>query len=83
MQLSLILCAFDHHAYGRYVHDDILNRWIRICSRCGKIVRVAGPMHKDGVPYDSHEWIKIENVRSMEELDDTMGDLQTWLKGSR
>ena len=62
------------------LHDDLFKRWIKICKNCGNIIVVAAPKDENGDPMDPHEWLRMENVRSFEELDEAMERLEKWLE---
>lgn len=68
VNFNLLKCAFDKHECGSMLHDDIMNRWIRICKHCGKTIKVSTPKDENGKPIDPHVWIRTENERSEAEL---------------
>ena len=72
MRLSLIKCAVDWHDFGRTLHDDTLERWIRICKRCNAVKKVDAPQDENGMNYTPHEWLDLENERSAAELSELM-----------
>ena len=65
---KLMKCVFNKHEYGSMLHEDIINRWIRICRHCGTIIEVDAPRDENGEPIDPHVWLRMENERIELEL---------------
>lgn len=65
---SLLKCALGKHEFGKMLHDDTLDRWIKICIHCNTTIEVEAPKNEDGEPIDPHEWLQHENEISEAEL---------------
>ena len=60
---NLLKCAFGRHKFGDVLHDDILDRWIKVCRICGAIIEVEAPVDENGDPYDPHDLLQMVNDR--------------------
>lgn len=65
---QLIKCAFGYHRFGTILHDDFLNRWIRICKACNNTIEIDAPVDENGDPFDSHTWLREQNMRDIEDM---------------
>ena len=70
MNYDLLKCAFGRHKFGELLHDDILDRWIKVCRICGAIIEVKAPRDENGDPYDPHDWLRVVNDRDERALDE-------------
>ena len=65
---NMLRYAFNKHEYGSMIHEDMFDRWIKICRHCGTIVEVEAPKDENGKPIDPHVWLRAENERTELEL---------------
>lgn len=65
---QLIKCAFGYHRFGTILHDDLLDRWIRICKACNKTIKIGAPIDESGDPFDSHTWLREQNMQDIEDM---------------
>ena len=68
MNYNLLKCAFGKHKFGNIFHDDMRDRWIRVCRSCDTIIEVEAPKDENGVPYDPHDWLRMSNDRDERKL---------------
>lgn len=61
MNIGLLKCAFGYHRFSDVLHDDILDRWIKICRRCGTMMSVPAPRDDYGDLIDPHVWLRQES----------------------
>ena len=72
---NMLKCAFGRHEFGRMLHDDIVDRWIKVCRNCSTITEVDAPRDENGEPIDSHVWLRMENDRDEKELSDRLDSI--------
>ena len=72
MNIGLLKCAFGYHRFGDVLHDDLLDRWIKICKNCGAMMSVPAPRDDEGALIDPHTWLRQDDDRRTTELCDRL-----------